>query len=302
MEAGAARPGCAPSLLERCTFPPPGSTVTCAVSGGADSLGLLVLAVEAGLRVTAVHVDHGLRPASAAEAQRVAAVAADLGADFRAEHVRVSPGPNLEARAREARFAVLPADVCTGHTADDQAETVLLNLLRGASVPGLAAMRAGPRHPILALRRHETRALCAARGLDPIDDPMNRDRAYTRVRVRDELVPVLSDLAARDVVPILARQAELAADVVDVLDELAAAVDPTDARAVAGAPAALGRWVLRAWIRSQTGADHPLDAAALERARSVAAGHRKATELAGGWRLARTAGRLRLEPPSEPSG
>ena len=135
-----------PSLARsRCDFPVAGTAVTCAVSGGADSLALLVLAVEAGCAVTAVHVDHGLRAGSAAEADIVAAAAARFGAVFRAERVDVPAGPNLEARARAARYAVLPPDVCTGHTADDQAETVLLNLLRGAGAPGVAALRPGRR-------------------------------------------------------------------------------------------------------------------------------------------------------------
>ena len=123
-------------LLARCTFPAAGSAVTCAVSGGADSLALLVLAVEAGCAVTAAHVDHGVRDASELEAQRVRVIAERLGAGFVAHRITVAPGPNFEARARQARYAVLPADVLTGHTADDQAETVVLNLLRG---PGLMA-------------------------------------------------------------------------------------------------------------------------------------------------------------------
>ena len=119
------------------------------MSGGADSTALLALAVRAGLHVTAVHVDHGLRQGSSAEAAVVQANALRLNAAFRAERVDVQDGPNLEARAREVRYAVLPEDVLTGHTADDQAETVLVNLLRGASTSGLAAMRPGHRHPIL---------------------------------------------------------------------------------------------------------------------------------------------------------
>src|SRR5438876_376086 len=153
-------------LLARCTFPPAGVPVTCAVSGGADSLALLVLAVAAGCTATAVHVDHGLRPGSADEADVVRDAAARYRAGFRSERVHVAAGPNLEARAREARFAVLPPDVLTGHTADDQAETILLNLLRGAGRGGLTGMGPG-RHPLLRVRRRETRALCAAEGLVP---------------------------------------------------------------------------------------------------------------------------------------
>jgi tRNA(Ile)-lysidine synthase len=282
-------------LLSRCAFPPPGSPVTCAVSGGADSLALLLLASRAGCAVTAVHVDHGLRDGSAAEADTVADASRRVGATFRAERVCVAPGANLEARARAARYAVLPADVCTGHTADDRAETVLLNLLRGGGVPGFAALRRGRRHPILDLRRAETRAVCADAGLVPIDDPMNDDPRFARVRVRHELLPLLDEIAARDVVPLLTRQADLTADAVDLLDALAADVDATDARAVAALPVALARWVLRGWIRSGTAGAHPVDAAALDRALAVARGEVRAAEI-DGWRLSRTAGRLRLEP------
>ena len=154
----------------------------------------------------------------------------------------MAPGPNLEARARAARYGVLPADVLTGHTADDQAETVLLNLLRGAGLDGLAGIAPGPRHPILALRRHETRALCQAVGLTPVDDPTNADPAFRRNRVRHELLPLLDDIAGRDVVAVLARQAAAPAGTrPTLLDGLAAALDPTDARALAAAPAALAR-------------------------------------------------------------
>ena len=156
-----------PGLLGRCTFPPPGTPLVCAVSGGPDSLALLVLAVAAGCEVTAVHVDHGLRRSSAAEADVVAAAAAALGARFRGTRVEVAPGANLEARARAARRAALPAGSATGHTMDDQAETVLVNLLRGAGLDGLAGMVPGPDHPLLAVRRAETHALCQVQGLEP---------------------------------------------------------------------------------------------------------------------------------------
>ncbi len=214
-------------LLTRCTFPPPGTALACAVSGGPDSLALLLLAVEAGCLVTAYHVDHGLRPGSAAEAEVVAKLAADLGAGFEARSVAVAQGPNLEARARAARFGVLPAGVATGHTMDDQAETVLLNVLRGAAADGLAGMAPGLRHPLLALRRAETHALCRVAGLEPVRDPSNEDAAFTRNRVRHELLPLCADVAGRDPVPLLARQAALLRDDVALLEALAAAPCPT---------------------------------------------------------------------------
>ncbi|MGH9265583.1 MAG: tRNA lysidine(34) synthetase TilS [Acidimicrobiales bacterium] len=281
------------SLLARCTFPPPGTDVTCAVSGGADSLALLVLAVAAGGNVTAVHVDHGLRPGSADEADVVRDAARKLGAGFRAEKVDVAPGPNLEARARAARYAVLPPDVLTGHTADDQAETVLLNLLRGAGLDGLAGMRPGPRHPLLALRRAETEAVCRAEGLIPVADPTNADPAHRRNRVRHELLPQLAEIARRDPVPILARQAALLRDEADALDALAAALDPTDAPTLAAAPPALARRAVRRWLTD--GQAHPPDAATVERVLAVARNQAKAADVGQGRRVVRTRNVLRLE-------
>jgi tRNA(Ile)-lysidine synthase len=280
-------------LLARCTFPPPGP-VTCAVSGGADSLALLALACAAGLDATAVHVDHGLRAGSAAEAEVVAAAAALLGAAFRAERVVVEPGPNLEARARAARHACLPPDVLLGHTADDQAETVLLNLLRGSGTDGLAGMRAGPRRPLLALRRAETEQLCASLGLAPVVDPSNDDPRFRRNRVRNELLPLMADIAERDLVPVLTRQASLLAADADALAALAAGVDPTDAAALRAQPLAVARAAVRGWLRPALGGVPP-DGPAVQRVLDVAAGRAVATDVGGGLRVARTAGRLRLE-------
>jgi len=282
-------------LLGRCAFPPAGTAVSCAVSGGADSLALLVLAVEAALDVTAVHVDHGLRPDSAEEADVVVAAARRFGTGFRAETVTVAPGPDLEARARAARYAVLPAGVLTGHTADDQAETVLLNLMRGAGLDGLAGIRRDGRRPLLDLRRTETVALCDGLGLEPVVDPSNVDPAFRRNRVRHELLPLLDDIAQRDTAGILARQADLLADVADLLAELAAGVDPTDAAALRSEPLVVRRVAVRNWLRS-AGDGHPPDAATVGRVLAVAEGRARAAEISGGWRVARTAGRLRLEP------
>jgi tRNA(Ile)-lysidine synthase len=279
-------------LLPRCTFPAPGTEVTCAVSGGADSTALLVLAVAAGCRATAVHVDHRLRAGSAAEAEVVRATAERFGAAFRAVRVHVGDGPNLEARAREERYAALPGDVLTGHTADDQAETVLVNLLRGAGANGLAAMRPGPRRPILALRRAETVELCAALGLEVVDDPSNTDPRHLRNRIRHELLPLMNDLAQRDLVPVLTRQADIARADADLLDELAAHLDPTDAKALAAAPLPLARRAVRRWLATT----HPPDLATIERVLAVARGEFVATETGDGRRVSRHQQRLVLQP------
>lgn len=285
-------------LLARCTFPSagpsPGTAVDCAVSGGPDSLALLVLASEAGCKVTAWHVDHGLRPGSADEAEVVARAANRWGADFEARTAQCDPGPNLEARAREARYQVLPEGVLTGHTADDQAETVLLNLMRGAGLDGLAGIDPA-RRPLLALRRQETQALCDSLGLEPVQDPSNLDPAHRRNRVRHELLPLLCDIADRDVVPIIARGAGLMGGIRDLLDELAAAIDPTDAKAVAEAPEPLAQMALRRWIQRETSAEHPPDAAAIERVMAVVRNEIRSTEIGGGWRVTRSSQRLGLQ-------
>ena len=237
-----------------------------------------------------MHVDHGLREGSADEAGVVAAAAARFGARFESRTVHVAPGPNLEARARAARYGVLPKDVATGHTLDDQAETVLLNLLRGAGLDGLAGIRR--RCPLIRLRRAETRALCAQVGIEPVEDPSNVDPAFRRNRVRHELLPLLDDIAGRDVAAVLARQAELLRDEADLLDDLAASIDPTDARVLAAAPAALARRAVRRWLAGE----HPPDAAAVERVLAVARGEAVACEVAGGLLIRRSGGRLSVTP------
>ena len=310
--------------LELCHFPPARSPVTCAVSGGADSLALLVLATAAGLDVTAVYVDHGIRPTSGDDAAVVAAAAAALGAGFRCEAVSIEPGPNLEARARRARYAVLAPDALLGHTADDQAETVLLNLLRGAGLGGVAGMRPDLRRPLLGLRRSDTGEVCRLAGLTPVIDQTNFDPAFRRNRVRHDALPLLNDIFERDVTPLLCRHADLAREAAEALDDAVAGIDPTDCAALAAVPRALARWALRRWITEgrttevagigavaetdevagigatgRTGDDqYPPDLAAVDRVLSVVTGEARATDIGGGWRVQRTAGRLRLEPPA----
>jgi len=297
-------PALVESLLPLCTFPPPGSAVACAVSGGADSLALLVLAVASGCDVTAIHVDHGLREGSAAESAVVAEAAEFLGARFVAERVVVGVGPNQEARAREARFDVLPDGVATGHTMDDQAETILVNLLRGSGSDGLAGMEPGFRHPILSLRRSDTHAVCAAMGLQPVVDESNDDPCFVRNRIRHELLPLCAAVAGRDPVPLLARQAGVLRDESTLLNLLALeqAPDPTDTKVVAALPAPLARRSIRQWLQAaqSDGPGYPPSLAEVERVRDVVAGHAVGTELSGGRRVRRRQGRLIID--GGPSG
>jgi tRNA(Ile)-lysidine synthase len=213
---------------------------------------------------------------------------------FVAYRVAVEPGPNLEARARTARRSVLPTDAMTGHTMDDQAETVLIRLLRGSGTTGLAAMHHGERHPLLGLRRADTEAVCAALGIEPVRDPTNDESRLWRSRIRHELIPLAADIAGRDVVPIIARGAALVRDDDELLDRLAAGIDPTDAREVAAADPVLARRALRRWLTEE---GYPPDAAAVDRVLDVAHGRATACELPGGRRVERSHRRFRIVAP-----
>ena len=286
------------SFLARCTFPAPGTQLHCAVSGGADSSALLLLAAAAGCQVTAHHVDHGLREGSAAEAGVVAALATRVRADFVSHQSTVAPGSNLEARARQARFGCLPKQIATGHTLDDRAETMCINLMRGAARTGLSPFRDGDRHPIVRLRRSETLALCHAHQVDIVFDPSNNDPAYVRNRVRHELLPLLDAISCRDVAAVLDRQADVLGAEDVFLDSLAAEIDATDAKAVAAAPIVLARRALRLFIMQAWPRDHPPAVESVDRVLAVAQGIATSCEIEGGHRVHRTNQRLRLEYPS----
>ena len=283
-------------LLSRCNFSAPPAHVDCAVSGGADSVALLVLACAAGLQVTAWHVDHGLRDNSHTEATFVRDLAAQLSAHFESRTVAVDSAANVEAHAREARYAVLPSAVLTGHTADDQAETILINLLRGSGTRGLAGMQPTMQRPLLQLRRSETQGLCDELGITYFRDPSNDDDRFQRNRIRHEVLPLLESLSKRDIVPVLNRQADLLRDDDDLLNELAAALDPTDALALAQAPIALSRRAIRAWL------SNPLvpDSATVDRVLDVARGNTLACDIGLGRHVRRSQQRLRITEPENP--
>jgi tRNA(Ile)-lysidine synthase len=278
-------------LLARCHFPPPATPVTCGFSGGADSTALVALAQAAGCAVTAVLVDHGLRPSSREEAARAEDVARALGVELRVHRVDVAPGPNVEERARDVRRRVLGPDALLGHTADDRAESVLINLLRGAGATGLATMGPAPTRPILALRRSETRAVCAFLRLDPVEDPSNTDGRFVRNRIRHEVLPLLADVAGRDVVPLLTRTAELLAADARALDDATRGFVTADARVVAALPDELAGVVVRRWLLAE---GVRADRAGVERVLAVARGTHRACELAGGQRVERHLQRLRI--------
>jgi tRNA(Ile)-lysidine synthase len=196
------------TLLEECGELA-GRALLLAVSGGGDSQAMLSvlarLAPQLGFRVLAHGVDHGLRPEASAELDLAQALATKLGVPFGRTLLAVERGSNLQARAREARYAALrvvaaehDALIATAHHAHDRAETVLLRLLRGAGPRGLAVLeprahgvirplvRAGKSDVLKHLERHE---------LDFAQDPSNADAAFLRVRVRREALPLLEQLS-----------------------------------------------------------------------------------------------------------
>ncbi|WP_322920960.1 tRNA lysidine(34) synthetase TilS [Nocardioides renjunii] len=219
-----------------------GDVVAVACSGGADSLALASAAVFEGhkrdLRVVGVTVDHGLQPGSAAQADRVVAQLAALGVDETLTArvtVDAVSGLGPEAAAREARYAVLEEvashlgarTVLLGHTLDDQAETVLLGLARGSGGRSLQGMRPGFgvfARPLLGVRRTDTLTACLVEGIEPWDDPHNHDPGYTRVRVRDRVLPVLEAELGPGITEALARTADQLREDTALLDLLAAEV------------------------------------------------------------------------------
>jgi tRNA(Ile)-lysidine synthase len=208
----------------------PGSRVLAAVSGGADSTALLhalhALVPEIDLTVACGHVEHGLHEESAAHAAFVGEMALDLGVAFGSEQVDVrrrseSEGLSLEHAARLERYEALErlAErlgcewIATGHTADDQAETVLLNVFRGTGLAGLRGIP--PRRdcivrPLLAQSRAEIVAYLTERRAAFVGDPTNDSREPLRNRVRHELMPFLDDLLGRPAGGTIARLAEAA--------------------------------------------------------------------------------------------
>ena len=263
------------------------------VSGGADSVALLlaldelIKANKLNIQIVVVHLDHRLRKESSADAQWVKDLGTRLGHEASIKRVPVKrlarrSGDNLEQAARLARYKWFAEAaqkrganlVLTAHTMDDQAETVLLNLLRGSGGEGLGGMEpvrllnaAGKTvlaRPLLAWAgRRDTEGFCRARGIDFRQDEMNQDEAFARVRVRRQLLPMMRSFNPR-ITDALARTAELLRDDSRALDSAARrlvelSMDNGVRRhqlrtdLLADAPTALRRRALRLWLEQRRG-------------------------------------------------
>jgi tRNA(Ile)-lysidine synthase len=263
----------------------PADRVAVAISGGPDSVALVWLlrdvALTAGFSLAGlIHVNHGLRGAeSAGDEAFCRALAARLDLPIEVQHLDTAAlaraaGRSIEATARDARYAFFEVAaprldataVATGHTLDDQAETVLLRLLRGAGIRGAAGIRIrrGPYvRPLLECRRTDVRRYLVARGERFREDSSNADRSIPRNRIRHDLVPAIEAIAPGGV-RALARFAALAADDDAFLEHTAIEVAPSivlsdegrlelDADRLASAPAPLARRVVRRLVEAVSG-------------------------------------------------
>lgn len=223
----------------------PGKTLLVMLSGGADSVCLLHMALEAGAEVSALHVNYGLRPGADGDE----AFCRELFPAVIVERVELPAAGNLQALARAARYELAErravGDYATGHTLSDQAETVLMRLVSSPGRRGLLGM--APRRgrlvrPLLGMTRAETEAYCRKRGLGWREDPSNSDRSFTRARVRHELLPLLERVAP-GAERTIAETARLLRDEAEALDALVPETD--DLAEIAALPPALARLALR---------------------------------------------------------
>jgi tRNA(Ile)-lysidine synthase len=290
-----------------------------ACSGGADSLALAFaaryVASRRDLKYAAVIIDHGLQQGSADIAARVRDQLDRLGyhdVTITAVQVDRSAAAGLEAAARDARYRALDTEararsaiLMLGHTLDDQAETVLLGLARGSGSRSLAGMASRVGHfvrPFLGIRRATTEQVCAELGLNPWQDPHNADRRFTRVRVRETVLPTLEAELGPGVAEALARTAELVRDDNELLDRLATeasriegmgGTDTLDCSALQAQPPALRRRIIRLWLLTHGLGDLSLRHLSAVESLVIDWHGQKAIQIPGAT-VTRTAGRLRV--------
>ena len=295
-----------------------GDCALVAVSGGTDSLALAYALIkeapDLAINLIAVTVDHQLQSGSADQAAKVQAELKAMGyQEVIIEKVSVKEKSGLEADARTARYAALDAishaygatQVFLGHTRDDQAETVLLGLARGSgtrSLAGMAVVNGKYARPFLQLTREQTVKACQEAKLNPWSDPHNENAKFSRVRVRNSVLPVMESEIGPGIAAALARSAAILRDDADALDEMAQAVisrvdlKDLDCAALAELPRAIRSRILRAAIYAAGAPSGSLSADHLSAVESLVTSWHGQGEvsLPGGVKVARISGRLSL--------
>jgi len=322
-------------------------TIVVAVSGGADSTALLLAldelksAGKLSVKIVVAHLDHKLRKVSAQDARWVAALAEKLGYESVTGRSKVAEmartnNDNLEQAARQARYAFLERTakkksaryVLSAHTMDDQAETVLLRLMRGSAGAGLGGMEAMRPldakgmiklvRPILWARRVDTEGYCRLRKTAFLVDEMNNDLGLARVRVRQQLLPLMQSFNNRIVEALSRTAAQLREDRAvlstgsDELLRRASApaeadedgetkVLPLDVKLLANEPPALRRRALRQWLSVARGDARRLEMVHLLAVEKLLEGTKggRIVELPGGGRVRRSRNRLEFESKSD---
>lgn len=317
--------------------------VVVAVSGGADSTALLlaldelIKARKLSLTLTVAHLDHGLRKASKDDALWVEQLAGEFGLKCVTRRMDTNKraartADNLEQAARRARYEFLEKTarekhsnlILTAHTLDDQAETILLRLLRGSAAEGLSGIEPlrplKPRSAIQLVRpliswarRSDTEAYCRARGIEFRTDEMNQDEKFARIRVRKHLLPLMQSFNNK-IVETLSRTATLLREdaralTVEALELLKSAavsageeknqtkMPALDVNVLAAAPAAVRRRALRQWIQQAQGDLRRVEMVHLAAVDRLIEGTRggRIAELPNGARVTRRQGRLELD-------
>ncbi len=294
----------------------PGGDLLVALSGGADSAALAWLLTEAGRPARALHVDHGLA-GSPAMREAATAVADRVGSALQISEVEVPAGASPEGMARSARYRAFAAakgvgeTVLTAHTADDNLETVLINLVRGSGTRGLAGIPrsglAGVWRPMLDVGRDAVREIATLAGLPFVDDPMNDDPALARNHIRRVVLPGLAALNP-DMAATVARSSALVRADADLLDELVAGANVREAGVGELLVAVGDLWARPEAVRSRVvrhlieRAGGSVTAASVARAMEVAASRSSAAELGGGVVASRSGPYLRVGPkPVDPT-
>ena len=292
----------------------PEGPLVVALGGGADSA--VAAWVAATCRTTrAIFVRHHLDSSAALECA-ARETAARIGVAITAVDAAIEPGPSLEARARDARWAAISSattageTIVTGHTQDDQAETVLMNLMRGSGSAGLAGMlrsRPGVIRPLLGHTRADVRSIAEALGLPFTDDPSNADPSYLRNRVRLELIPDLEQSYRPGIRSTLARsgsiaaaddaEIELLADAIPILEEGTAVLIPSAPLVTASRPIATRaiRRALRRLLDPYAGSEADIEAVL-----GVATGQSAAATITGSLAIGREGPFVVIDPGPEP--